>query len=195
MITTLDTRRNTMADIQQLEDAIVSLSLLEASALVKKLEERLGVSAAAAVAAPARLAAAVQQRLRLKKRPSSPSSSRMPARTRSRRSRWFVKSRVSASRKRRIWLTALPSLSRRTFRRTRQRQPCQEVRRRRDSRSQVVSAAVARIGRNAVSSSLGYRFCLCARMHPKVIYCTIRSILPRRLRGRPRYRPSGGLVS
>ena len=42
-----------MADIQQLEDAIVSLSLLEASAQVKKLEERLGVSAAAAVAAPA----------------------------------------------------------------------------------------------------------------------------------------------
>jgi large subunit ribosomal protein L7/L12 len=43
-----------MADIQQLEDSIVSLSLLEAAALVKKLEERLGVSAAAAaVAAPA----------------------------------------------------------------------------------------------------------------------------------------------
>jgi large subunit ribosomal protein L7/L12 len=42
-----------MADIQQLEDQIVSLSLLEAAALVKKLEERLGVSAAAAVAAPA----------------------------------------------------------------------------------------------------------------------------------------------
>jgi large subunit ribosomal protein L7/L12 len=40
-----------MADMQQLEDAIVGLSLLEASALVKKLEERLGVSAAAAVAA------------------------------------------------------------------------------------------------------------------------------------------------
>ena len=37
-----------MADIQQLEESIVSLSLLEASALVKKLEERLGVSAAAA---------------------------------------------------------------------------------------------------------------------------------------------------
>ena len=34
-----------------MEDQIVSLSLLEASALVKKLEERLGVSAAAAVAA------------------------------------------------------------------------------------------------------------------------------------------------
>src|ERR1700678_4036895 len=41
-----------MADIQQLEDQIVSLSLLEASELVKKLEARLGVSAAAAVAAP-----------------------------------------------------------------------------------------------------------------------------------------------
>jgi large subunit ribosomal protein L7/L12 len=40
-----------MADLQQLEDQIVSLSLLEASELVKKLEERLGVSAAAAVAA------------------------------------------------------------------------------------------------------------------------------------------------
>jgi large subunit ribosomal protein L7/L12 len=40
-----------MADIQQLEESIVSLSLLETSALVKKLEERLGVSAAAAVAA------------------------------------------------------------------------------------------------------------------------------------------------
>jgi large subunit ribosomal protein L7/L12 len=40
-----------MADMQQLEDQIVSLSLLEASELVKKLEARLGVSAAAAVAA------------------------------------------------------------------------------------------------------------------------------------------------
>ena len=40
-----------MADIQQLEDQIVSLSLLEAAELVKKLEERLGVSAASAVAA------------------------------------------------------------------------------------------------------------------------------------------------
>jgi len=42
-----------MADIQQLEESIVSLSLLEASALVKKLEERLGVSAAAAAVAAA----------------------------------------------------------------------------------------------------------------------------------------------
>jgi large subunit ribosomal protein L7/L12 len=42
-----------MADLQQLEEAIVSLSLLEASELVKKLEERLGVSAAAATVAAA----------------------------------------------------------------------------------------------------------------------------------------------
>jgi large subunit ribosomal protein L7/L12 len=42
-----------MADIQQLEESIVSLSLLEASELVKKLEERLGVSAAAAAVAVA----------------------------------------------------------------------------------------------------------------------------------------------
>jgi large subunit ribosomal protein L7/L12 len=39
---------NIMADLQQLEDQIVGLSLLDAAALVKKLEERLGVSAAAA---------------------------------------------------------------------------------------------------------------------------------------------------
>src|SRR3954451_13069020 len=42
-----------MADLAQLEEQIVSLSLLEAAALVKKLEERLGVcvTAAAPVAA------------------------------------------------------------------------------------------------------------------------------------------------
>ena len=44
-----------MADLNQLEEQIVSLSLLEAAALVKKLEERLGVSAAAA--APVAVAA------------------------------------------------------------------------------------------------------------------------------------------
>jgi len=37
-----------MADLQQIEESIVGLSLLEASELVKKLEARLGVSAAAA---------------------------------------------------------------------------------------------------------------------------------------------------
>ncbi len=43
-----------MADMQQLEESIVGLSLLEAAELVKKLESRLGVSAAAA--APAMVA-------------------------------------------------------------------------------------------------------------------------------------------
>src|SRR5881397_2492205 len=37
-----------MADLAQLEESIVALSLLEAADLVKKLEARLGVSAAAA---------------------------------------------------------------------------------------------------------------------------------------------------
>jgi len=37
-----------MADLAQLEESIVGLSLLEAPELVKKLESRLGVSAAAA---------------------------------------------------------------------------------------------------------------------------------------------------
>ncbi len=59
-----------MADLAQLEEQIVALSLLEAAALVKKLEERLGVSAAAA--APVAVAAAVARRLRrLRRRPSS----------------------------------------------------------------------------------------------------------------------------
>lgn len=40
--------KSKMADLQQIEDSIVGLSLLEASELVKKLEARLGVSAAAA---------------------------------------------------------------------------------------------------------------------------------------------------
>jgi large subunit ribosomal protein L7/L12 len=48
----------TMADLAQLEEQIVALSLLEAAALVKKLEARLGVSAAAAAPAAAAAAAA-----------------------------------------------------------------------------------------------------------------------------------------
>jgi large subunit ribosomal protein L7/L12 len=47
-ITKSDNWRNNMADLQQIEDSIVGLSLLEAAELVKKLEARLGVSAAAA---------------------------------------------------------------------------------------------------------------------------------------------------
>jgi large subunit ribosomal protein L7/L12 len=48
----------TMADLAQLEEQIVALSLLEAAALVKKLEARLGVSAAAAAPVAAAAAAA-----------------------------------------------------------------------------------------------------------------------------------------
>jgi large subunit ribosomal protein L7/L12 len=47
-ITKSDNWRTNMADLQQIEDSIVNLSLLEAAELVKKLEARLGVSAAAA---------------------------------------------------------------------------------------------------------------------------------------------------
>ena len=47
-----------MADLAQLKEQIVGLTLLEAAALVKELEETLGVSAAAAAAAPAAAAAA-----------------------------------------------------------------------------------------------------------------------------------------
>ena len=57
-----------MADLQQLEDQIVGLSLLDAAQLVKRLEEKLGVSAAAAARERAR------QQLRRKRRPSSRSS-------------------------------------------------------------------------------------------------------------------------
>ena len=46
-----------MADLQQLEEQIVGLSLLDAAQLVKRLEERLGVSAAAA--APVAMAGAL----------------------------------------------------------------------------------------------------------------------------------------
>ncbi len=48
-----------MADLQQLEDQIVGLSLLDAAALVKRLEEKLGVSAAAA--APVMVAVAAER--------------------------------------------------------------------------------------------------------------------------------------
>ena len=64
-----------MADIAQLEEQIVSLSLLEAAALVKKLEERLGVSAAAAAPVAVAGGAGAARRLRrLRKRPNSRSS-------------------------------------------------------------------------------------------------------------------------
>ncbi len=51
----------TEANISQIEDAIVNLSLLEASKLVKALEERLGVSASAPVAMVAAAPQAAEQ--------------------------------------------------------------------------------------------------------------------------------------
>ena len=47
-----------MADLQQLEDSIVALSLLDAAQLVKKLEERLGAAAAPVMVAGGGAAAA-----------------------------------------------------------------------------------------------------------------------------------------
>ncbi len=61
-----------MADINAIAEQIQGLTLLEASQLVKLLEEKLGVSAAAAsVACGSGAAAARRQLPRLKKRPSS----------------------------------------------------------------------------------------------------------------------------
>ncbi|HEY8932674.1 MAG TPA: 50S ribosomal protein L7/L12 [Rariglobus sp.] len=47
---TIPTRRNTMANIEQLVEELGKLTVLEAADLVKKLEEAWGVSAAAPVA-------------------------------------------------------------------------------------------------------------------------------------------------
>ena len=70
------------------------MTVLELNTLVKSLEEKFGVSAAA-MAMPAAAAAAARRRLRpRKRRPNSRSSWRPPA-TRSRRSRSFAKSRAS----------------------------------------------------------------------------------------------------
>ena len=61
-----------MADINAIAEQIQGLTLLEASQLVKLLEEKLGVSAAAASVAAAPAAAAVRRlRRRLKRRPNS----------------------------------------------------------------------------------------------------------------------------
>jgi len=72
-----------MADLQQLEEAIVGLSLLDAAALVKKLEDRLGVSAAAAAPVMVAGGARLRRLPRRRRRPSSPSSSRTWEPTRS----------------------------------------------------------------------------------------------------------------
>ena len=72
-----------MADIDKLVEELSGITLLEAADLVKALEDKLGVSAAApvAVAAAGQLAAAM--RPLQKRRPSSTSSWLMSAATRS----------------------------------------------------------------------------------------------------------------
>ncbi len=60
-----------MADLVQLEEQIVGLSLLEAAALVKKLEARLGVSAAAAAPVAVAAGGAARRLRRWRRRPSS----------------------------------------------------------------------------------------------------------------------------
>ena len=58
-----------MADLNALVESLSELTVLEAAELSKLLEEKWGVSAAAAVAAPA--LAAAQPHRPLKRRPSS----------------------------------------------------------------------------------------------------------------------------
>ncbi len=72
-----------MADLQKIVDELSTLTVLEAADLAKMLEEKWGVSAAAAVAVagPAAAAAALPP---LKRRPSSPWSWPPPATRRSR---------------------------------------------------------------------------------------------------------------
>ena len=97
-----------------------AMTLLEASELVKELEEVFGVSAAAA-AAPMMMAApgggdALRRR---KRRIRLTLSLLLLAAIRSRSSRSFAKSlQASASRKRRIWSTVLRKRSKKAFRRT-----------------------------------------------------------------------------
>ena len=61
-----------MADINAIAEQIQGLTLLEASSLVKLLEEKLGVSAAAAAPVGGRPARRRRQPRRSKRRPSSP---------------------------------------------------------------------------------------------------------------------------
>ena len=64
-----------MADLQKIVDDLSGLTVLEAAELAKLLEEKWGVSAAAAVAVAAGPAAAVPPHRRPRRRPSSRSCS------------------------------------------------------------------------------------------------------------------------
>ena len=83
-----------MADLQKIVDDLSSLTVLEAAELAKLLEEKWGVSAAAAVAV-AGPAGAVLLPLRWRRRPSSRSCWPLPATRRSRSSRKSALSPVS----------------------------------------------------------------------------------------------------
>jgi large subunit ribosomal protein L7/L12 len=86
--------------------ALDSMTVMELNDLVKAIEEKFGVSAAAMAARPPLVVAALPQLL--KRRPNSTSCCSKQAPTRCRSSRLCAKSPVWASRKPRTWWTALP---------------------------------------------------------------------------------------
>ena len=67
---------------QEILDAIASMTVLELSQLIKDMEEKFGVSAAAAPSRLPRPRPAARSPPRPRRRPSSPSCSPPPARTR-----------------------------------------------------------------------------------------------------------------
>ena len=95
---------------EQVKDFLKNMSLMDAAALVKELENELGVSAAApvAVAAAGGAPAGGARPRRRSRRRTSPSCSRAPATRRSRSSRWCASSPASASRRPRTSSTARP---------------------------------------------------------------------------------------
>ena len=99
-----------MADIQQLEDSIVSLSLLEAFGSGQKARRAPWHIGGSSQLQPRQQAAAAQQRRpRSKRRPSSPWSSRTAARTRSATIKAVREvTALGLQRKPRTWSTALP---------------------------------------------------------------------------------------
>jgi hypothetical protein len=103
--------------VMKLIEDVKALTVLELSELVKALEEEFGVSAAAPSPLPP---PPLPPPLPLppKRRPSLTLSWPMSAQRRSRSSRLSASLRALASRKPRIWLTTLPSLSRKLSART-----------------------------------------------------------------------------
>ena len=135
-----------MADLAKIVDDLSSLTVLEAAELAKLLEEKWGVSAAAAVAVAAAPARGAAPPLRSKRRPSSRSSSPPPATRRSRSSRKSARSPASASRKPRTWSKARRSPSRKASPRTRPRRSRRPREGRRQGRAQVSSTLARGLG-------------------------------------------------